>query len=63
MQDCALGDEVGIPLRRTVANPRIPRRYRQDGQMFSERVMDEGVLPLYTEYSLINIRERDVGSG
>ena len=51
MQDCALGDEVEIPLRRTVANPRIPRRYRQAGQMFSERVMEEGVLPLYTEYS------------
>lgn len=65
MQDCALGDEVGIPLRRIIANPRIPRRYRQDGQMFSERVMEEGVLPLYTEGFPfeINIRERDVGSG
>ncbi len=65
MQDCALGDEVGIPLRRIIANPRIPRRYRLDGQMFSERVMEEGVLPLYTEGFPfeINIRERDVGSG
>ncbi|KUO77418.1 MAG: alanine racemase [Desulfosporosinus sp. BRH_c37] len=52
MQECSLGDEVEIPLRRTVANPRIPRRYRQDGQMFSERVMEEGVLPFYKEYSL-----------
>ncbi|ODA42651.1 alanine racemase [Desulfosporosinus sp. BG] len=52
MQDCALGDEVQIPLRRTVANPRIPRRYRQGGQMLSDRVMKEGVLPAYTEYSL-----------
>lgn len=52
MQDCALGDDVRIPLRRTVANPRIPRRYRQDGQMLSERIMKEGVLPVYTEYSL-----------
>jgi len=49
MQDCALGDEVRIPLRRTLANPRITRRYRRDGQMFSERVMEEGVLSLYTE--------------
>lgn len=52
MQKCALGDEVEIPVRRTVANPRILRRYKQDGQMFSERVMEEGVLPFYTEYSL-----------
>ncbi|EGW38931.1 alanine racemase [Desulfosporosinus sp. OT] len=52
MQDCALGDEVQIPLRRTVANPRIPRRYRQGGQMLSDRVMKEGVLPAHTEYSL-----------
>ena len=43
MQVCVLGDEVGIPLRRTVANPRIPRKYRQDGQIFAERVMVEGV--------------------
>ncbi|MHB8073537.1 alanine racemase [Desulfosporosinus fructosivorans] len=50
--NCALGDEVEIPLRRTLANPRIPRRYRQDGQILSERVMEEGVLPLYKEYSL-----------
>lgn len=49
--DCKLGDEVEIPLRRTVANPRILRRYRQDGLMFSERGMEEGILPFYTEYS------------
>ncbi|MDR3584675.1 MAG: alanine racemase [Desulfosporosinus sp.] len=52
MLDCALGDEVQIPLRRTVANPRIPRRYRQEGQMLSERIMKEGVLPVNPEYSL-----------
>jgi alanine racemase len=52
MQECALGDEVRIPLRRTVANPRIPRRYRQGGQMRSERIMKEGVLPACTEYLL-----------
>ena len=65
MQDCALGDEVLIPLRRTVANPRIPRKYRQDGQMVSERIMEEGVSPVYTEYSTSrrNLRRRDVGNG
>lgn len=53
MQDCALGDEVEIPLRRTVANPRILRKYRQDGQIFSERIMEEGISSYYTEYSLM----------
>jgi len=52
MQNCALGDEVEIPLRRTVANPRIHRKYRQGGQMFSERIMEEGILTLCKEYSL-----------
>jgi len=52
MQGCSLGDEVGIPLRRTLANPRIPRKYRQDGQILSERVMEEGILPSHKEYSL-----------
>lgn len=50
-QECALGDEVRIPLRRTIANPRIPRRYRQAGQILRERVLKEGVLPFNTEYS------------
>ena len=43
MEACALGDEVVIPLRRTVANARILRKYRQNEQIFSERVMVEGV--------------------
>ncbi|TGE33961.1 alanine racemase [Desulfosporosinus sp. Sb-LF] len=51
LQNCTLGDEVEIPLRRTVANPRIRRTYRQKEQISSERVMEEGVLPVYTEYS------------
>lgn len=59
MQDCALGDEVQIPLRRTVANPRIPRRYRRGGQMLSDRVMKEGVLPAHTEYSLQGQRQEE----
>lgn len=49
MQDCTLGDEVGIPLRRTVTNPRINRIYRQDGQFLSKRVFKEGILPIHTE--------------
>ncbi|MDP4128441.1 MAG: alanine racemase [Bacillota bacterium] len=50
-QDCMLGDEVIIPLRRTVANARVPRRYRKNGQMLSERVVKEGILPTCPEYS------------
>lgn len=43
MQDCNLGDEVGIPLRRTVANPQILRKYRQDGEILSEISLEEGI--------------------
>lgn len=52
MQECTLGDEVRVPMRRTVANPRIPRIYRQEGQILSKRVLEEGVLAANTEYSL-----------
>ncbi|WP_407306198.1 alanine racemase [Desulfosporosinus sp. SB140] len=51
MLNCSLGDEVRIPLRRTVANARIPRIYRHGEQILSKRVIKEGVLPAYTEYS------------
>lgn len=51
LQDCALGDEVKIPLRRTLANPRLPRKYKQDGRIFAERRMEEGVSVIYPEYS------------
>jgi alanine racemase len=50
-QDCALGDEVVIPLRRTVASARVVRRYRKDGQILSDRVIKEGISPIYPEYS------------
>lgn len=53
MQDCALGDEAVIPLRRTVTNPRISRKYRQGGQILSERVLEEGISLVSTEYSLL----------
>ncbi|EHQ92286.1 alanine racemase [Desulfosporosinus youngiae] len=51
MQECSLGDEVRIPLRRTVANPRIQRKYKQNGRIFSERILEEGVSRVSTEYS------------
>lgn len=53
MQDCALGDEVVIPLRRTVANPRISRKYIQGGQILSERILEEGISLVSTEYSVV----------
>ncbi|AET70920.1 alanine racemase [Desulfosporosinus orientis DSM 765] len=51
LQECTLGDEVKIPLRRTLANPRIHRKYKQDGRIFAERIMEEGVSAIYPEYS------------
>lgn len=51
MQDCLLGDEVKIPLRRTVANPRVQRKYKRNGRIFRERSLEEGVSPMCTEYS------------
>lgn len=50
-QECALGDEVVIPLRRTLASARIVRTYRKDGQILSNRVIKEGILPFNREYS------------
>ncbi|AFQ46387.1 alanine racemase [Desulfosporosinus meridiei] len=51
MQDCTLGDEVRIPLRRTLANPRIHRKYKQGGRILSERTIEEGLSTTNTEYS------------
>ncbi|MBP1760144.1 MAG: alanine racemase [Firmicutes bacterium] len=51
MQECSLGDAVKIPLRRTVANPRIHRKYIQDRRILTERILEEGVSPAHTEYS------------
>jgi len=53
MQECSLGDDVRIPLRRTVANPRILRKYRQDGQILSERFLEEGISLEHKEYSFL----------
>jgi len=51
MLECNLGDEVVIPLRRTVANPRIARVYIRDRKKIAERVIEEGFLQTYTECS------------
>lgn len=48
---CQLGDEVVIPLRRTLANPRITRIYRREKRICLKREMKEGFLPLYPEYA------------
>ncbi|AHF08295.1 alanine racemase [Desulfitobacterium metallireducens] len=48
---CQVGDEVIIPLRRTLANARIPRIYRKDKRIFTKREIKEGFLPIDPEYS------------
>ena len=57
MLECELGDEVVIPLRRTSANPRLPRLYRLGEQILAERIIKEGVLPLNTEYPSVTVTE------
>ena len=49
--ECSLGEEIELPLRRTLANPRIPRVYKKDGEYFGQRVIKEGFVSLNTEYS------------
>ena len=41
--ECQVGDEVNIPLRRTLAGARIERRYWQSGKISTSRTMEEGV--------------------
>jgi alanine racemase len=48
--ECRLGEEVRLPIRRTSANPRIPRLYKKDGEFFRKRIIQEGFLTLDTEY-------------
>lgn len=52
---CQVGDEVIIPLRRTLANARIPRIYRKNKRIFSKRGIEEGVLPFNPEYANSNL--------
>lgn len=40
---CQVGDEVEIPLRRTLANPRLIRQYIETGQVVKERRIQEEV--------------------
>lgn len=46
---CHAGDEVVIPLRRTLANPRIDRIYYKDKTFFAKRGIQEGFLSINTE--------------
>ncbi|HHV64434.1 MAG TPA: alanine racemase [Peptococcaceae bacterium] len=46
---CQLGEEVVIPLRRTLANPRIPRIYKKNGKFYRKRVVQEGFLSINEE--------------
>jgi len=52
---CAIGDKIRIPIRRTLASPRIPRLYKKDGEIYSQRTLKEGFLLLNTEYSNVSI--------
>jgi len=48
--ECRSGDEIIVPLRRTLANPRIPRKYKKDGEIYIKRIIKEGFLSLNQEY-------------
>ena len=47
--ECQLGDEIVVPLRRTLANPRIPRIYKKNGVICTKRVIKEGILSINQE--------------
>ena len=47
--ECQLGDEIVVPLRRTLANPRIPRIYKKNGVICTKRVIEEGILSINQE--------------
>lgn len=49
--ECHLGDEVSVPLRRTQANPRISRIYIKNGDILRKRILQEGFVSVYVEYS------------
>lgn len=49
--ECSIGEEIKLPLRRTLANPRIPRVYIKNGEYFGIRIIKEGFVSLNTEYS------------
>ncbi|MHB1407634.1 MAG: alanine racemase [Desulfitobacteriaceae bacterium] len=48
--NCAPGDEVKIPLRRTLANPRLLRQYWRGGRIYAKRTLtEEGVFLVQAE--------------
>ncbi len=49
--ECLVGDEVTIPIRRTLANPYIERRYWQNGKILAKTILKEGVSTLNKECS------------
>lgn len=51
---CQVGDEVIIPLRRTLASARIPRIYSKEKRILSKREIKEGYLPVKPEYVKID---------
>lgn len=52
---CRLEDEITVPVRRTLANPRIPRVYKKNGKLFKKRIILEGFLSVNTEYSNVGV--------
>jgi len=48
---CTAGDEIVIPIRRTLANPRIPRYYKKNGEINRIRIIFEGFLSVEGEFS------------
>ena len=49
-EPCQVGDEVKLPMRRTLANPRLLRRYWRAGRICGERSGKAGFLPCDREY-------------
>lgn len=50
--ECNYGDEVEVPIRRTLANTRTARIYKINNEYFTIRTIKEGFLSLNTEYSI-----------
>ncbi|KLU59193.1 alanine racemase [Peptococcaceae bacterium CEB3] len=53
LDECLPGDEVCLPLRRTSANPRLPRLYLREGRIFAERRLKEGFSRVDQEYPML----------
>ncbi|RNC28905.1 MAG: Alanine racemase 1 [Candidatus Dichloromethanomonas elyunquensis] len=49
--DCKYGEEIVLPIRRTLANPRITRIYKKNNEFYKKRIIREGFFEINTEYS------------